>query len=266
MSIYFKNIGDLKCTQAIHQYQKIYGLPKIHKPGNKLRFIVSNINVPSHKVAKFLVDEFSKLKQFDDFSIKNSFELVEKLRNEKLNQNEILLSFDITAYFPSVPVNEDLKALQIWLVKQPNLPALKQLAYHDLAEQCMKQNYFVFRDKYYKQKTGTAMGNPLSPFMCNLFILKLEIFLKKNPSFPRFWVRYVDDIFAIVDQEKLPQVFELINEICGHIKFTMECELDGSLPFLDLKIIRDEEGNICFDVYRKPTHTDRFITSDSAHH
>lgn len=40
----------------------------------------------------------------------------------------------------------------------------------------------------------------------------------------------------------------------------------GVLPFLDLQIIRDEEGNIHFDVYRKPTHTNRFITADSFHH
>lgn len=245
---------------------KIYGLPKIHKPGNKLRFIVSNINAPSHNVAKFLVNEFSKLKQYDDFSIKNSFDLIEKLKTVKLNSDEILVSFDITSYFPSVPVNEALKCLEIWLMKQPNMPPLKQIAFHELAAQCMKQNFFVFREKYYKQDTGTAMGNPLSPFMCNLFILKLENLLRKDALFPRFWKRYVDDIFAIVDKNKLPEIFELLNSICEQIKFTCEEEVNGSLPFLDLKIIRSEDGRLNFDIYRKPTHTDRFITADSFHH
>lgn len=68
---------------------KIYGLPKIHKPGNKLRFIVSNVNAPSYNVAKFLVKEFAKLKSFDDFSVKNSLDLITHLKTVKLEKDEI---------------------------------------------------------------------------------------------------------------------------------------------------------------------------------
>ena len=37
---------------------KVYGLPKIHKTGNKMRPIVSNIGAPTHKLAKWLVKRF----------------------------------------------------------------------------------------------------------------------------------------------------------------------------------------------------------------
>lgn len=262
----FENGWKYRMYNSNPSVPRIYGLPKIHKPGNKMRFIVSNINSPSHNVAKFLVKEFSSLKQFDDFSIKNAFELVDYLKNIRIEDDEVLVSFDITAYFPSVPINGSLSALQLWLFKQPNIPPLKLKAYIELAYVCMNQNQFTFRGKCYKQNSGTAMGNPLSPFMCNLFMLKLENLLRKEEIFPRVWKRYVDDVFAIVKRDKLADALNLINSICSHIQFTHEIETNGQIAFLDLLITRDIDGTLSIDIYRKPTHTDRYITNDSFHH
>jgi hypothetical protein len=44
----------------------------------------------------------------------------------------------------------------------------------------------------------------------------------------------------------------------------MEEECDGQLPFLDVMIVR-RDNTLSFDVYRKPTGTKRYITSDSFH-
>lgn len=48
---------------------KLYGLPKIHKPGNKMRPIVSNVNTPCYKMAKWLVKEIKNLPAFDTLSV-----------------------------------------------------------------------------------------------------------------------------------------------------------------------------------------------------
>ena len=43
---------------------KVYGLPKIHTTGNKMRPIVNNIGAPIHKLAKWLIkrsESFPKL-------------------------------------------------------------------------------------------------------------------------------------------------------------------------------------------------------------
>lgn len=50
------------------------------------------------------------------------------------------------------------------------------------------------------------------------------------------------------------------------INFTVEKEVNGTLPFLDLTINRNDDGTLKFGIYRKPTSTDRYITSDSNHY
>ena len=92
-----------------------------------------------------------------------------------------------------------------------------------------------------------------------------EVQIEKEKIFPRIWNRYVDDVFAIVKERYLPQTLELLNSRYETIKFTVEKELDGKLPFLDLLITRKEDNTLKFGIYRKPTSTDRYITVDSNH-
>ena len=65
---------------------------------------------------------------------------------------------------------------------------------------------------------------------------------------------------------KKTSFLEHLNSIDEHIKFT--CEEpgeDGSIPFLDILIIPNEEGSLKTTVYRKPTLTDLYLQWDSNH-
>ena len=48
------------------------------------------------------------------------------------------------------------------------------------------------------------------------------------------------------------------NSVWPTIKFTVELEKDGTLPFLDTHLWRKEDGSLDIIVYRKPTHTNRY--------
>ncbi|XP_044738897.1 uncharacterized protein LOC123300392 [Chrysoperla carnea] len=257
----------LKLQSSNPLTSRLYGLPKIHKEGDGMRPIVSGINSPTYKIAKWLVSEFNKFNKPTGDSVLNSMELIEKLKGVNLVDGDKFVSFDVTALFPSVPINKALDHLEEWLTEN-NVPELERGEYLQLTRLCMEQTYFQFNEKFYKQVHGTSMGNPLSPFLANIFMSRLERNLKQAAEyFPQHWYRYVDDIFTIIDTKKtsVHDFLEFLNKAEPSIKFTVEEEQDEKLPFLDLEISRDSD-KLAFNIYRKPTNVDRFIPKDSFSH
>ena len=55
------------------------------------------------------------------------------------------------------------------------------------------------------------------------------------------------------------------NSIEPSIQFTAECETDGKLPFLDTCVQRTTDGKLETVVYRKPIHTDKYLSFNSHH-
>lgn len=262
-----KAFNDRTCRQLIVSnpiLPEMYALPKKHKPGRKMRPIVSNINAPSYKMAKWLVSEMKRLPKLDSCSVKNSIEFVEKISNCMLNENEVMTSFDVSSLFPSIPVDIALKKLDEHLNKC-NVEQMKRAVYMEVATLCMKQSYFQFREDIYKVEFGTNMGHPLSPLIAELFMSAFEMDLKSCGLLPRVWHRYVDDVFAIVEKNEIQNVLTMLNSKYNSIKFTFETEIDGKLPFLDL-LLQRTNNKIEIGVYHKPTTTMRTITSDSHCH
>jgi hypothetical protein len=46
----------------------------------------------------------------------------------------------------------------------------------------------------------------------------------------------------------------------------MEREQQNQLPFLDVLLRKKQDGRLAHTVYRKPTHTNRYVNEDSHHH
>lgn len=80
---------------------------------------------------------------------------------------------------------------------------------------------------------------------------------------PRIWLRYVDDVFALVQKDKITNILTEINKMHPTIQFIMEMEANGSLPFLDFRIV-NSKGKFNSEIYKKTTATQRRITT-SAH-
>ncbi|XP_063547523.1 uncharacterized protein LOC134754960, partial [Cydia strobilella] len=90
--------------------------------------------------------------------------------------------------------------------------------------------------------------------------------LSLAPVRPKIFKRYVDDTFTILPKNSVSTFLDHLNSIHSKIKFTMELEKYCSLPFLDVLVKRDPDNTLGRTVYRKPTHTDRYLNGKSHHH
>ena len=250
---------------------KIKALPKVHKPGNEMREIISAVDAPTSRIAKWLVEEFRSMpKPFPSRSITSSQEFTQQLlETGPIAEDEIMVSFDVKALFPSIPVKNALGTLRDWLGSQQDGKPWRQKTFHYMkfATLCMQQSYFQFRDCIYEQKQGAPMGNSLSPFLSDIYMADLETELQTKNLLPERWWRYVDDVFCIIKRDSLTSVLDTINSARRSINFTYEMEVDGKLPFLDILILREPDSisPLSFEIYRKPTNTQRTIPATSNH-
>lgn len=255
-----------KLTVSNPTIPKLYCLPKIHKNGNGMRPIISCINSPTYLLSKWLVNKIQKFEPFPSFSVKNRYEFIDKIKDAVLEEDEYFVSFDVTSLYPNVPIPETMDIIKRWLESMNNISKEVIEEYIILINICMNQNTFQFKDLFYTQTSGTSMGNPLSCLVANIFMSNFEINAKRIMTyFPRVWIRYVDDVFAVFNEkENLDSFVNSLNAFHNTIKFTYEVENDNKLPFLDTLVIKKDK-KIEFDIYRKPTHTNRYITNDSFH-
>ena len=122
---------------------------------------------------------------------------------------------------------------------------------------CTSETHFLFDGQYYDQVDGVCMGSPLGPVLANLFmgIKEKEWIENYNGVGPSFYRRYVDDICCTFqDANEADQFLTYINSRHNNIRFTIEREENSTLPFLDVKIIRNN-NTITTSTYYKPTHT-----------
>ena len=75
----------------------------------------------------------------------------------------------------------------------------------------------------------------------------------------------VDDVISVVSGKEAERFLSHLNSIEPSVQFTLEREKDRHLPFLDLNVSRGVQGNLETSVYRKPTHTDKYLAFDSHH-
>ncbi|XP_059049894.1 uncharacterized protein LOC131844916 [Achroia grisella] len=194
----------------------------------------------------------------------DSRQFVQTLEHIKLNENEILVSFDVESLFTNVPISECVELVKSKL-QENNIPD----EYAILLEHCLTSGYLVYRNEYYLQVEGVAMGSPVAPVVANLWMEKIDNLAISTTALPvKLWKRYVDDIFCILEgtETEVMQYLSYLNSIHTKSKFTVEIEKERSLAYLDIKVTVQKDGTLGHTVYRKPTHTDRYLHATSHHH
>ena len=205
---------------------KLYGTPEIHKPNAPLRPIVSCCGSITYNAARYLATVLSLLVGNTIHSVKNSKELVDKLKGLVVPPGQKLMSYDVKALFTSVPVDQSLNVIECKLRQDLTLPDRSELNVDQLIqllEYCLTTTYFVYGGEFYQQVHGAAMGSPVSPIVANLYMEHFEsIALSTAPRPPSLWFRYVDDTYVLTHEDDVDSLTSHINNIDGHIQFTTE--------------------------------------------
>ena len=109
------------------------------------------------------------------------------------------------------------------------------------------------------------MGSPVSPVIANMYLEHFEsLAISTSPTLTTWWLRYVDDIYRATRKDQVNQLQEHLNSIDPHIKFTIELPGMDGVPFIDT-LTKPTPNSIESTVYRKPTHTDRYLDYNSNH-
>ncbi len=228
-------------------------------------------------------------------TITNSYQFVDLIDFFDWEHTDRLLSFDIESLYTRVPVPEALKIvhqkLEKWVEDDEldewnpdgtiwNSTSLKEVTsltvkgIMSLLDYVLSDVFFVYDDRLYHQRTGLPMGGHLLPVLASLFMENLEDqALKTYPISPRFYVRFVDDLFLIWDISKgdFKELLKHLNNQNEAINVTFKEEVDASLPFLDLMIrrpvvspCRQQCQEYSISIYRKLMHAHRYLNFKSA--
>nr|VZI34683.1 unnamed protein product [Spirometra erinaceieuropaei] len=194
-------------------------LDMVHKDGAPLRPIVSLKGTPTYGLAKRLFRCLKFLTAESDTTVSSSAQFLEKPKG-------------------------DLPIETIELLVQSKYDETENRLGHaqvlQLLKLCLMTN-FTFDGTFCEQAKGTSMGSPISGFFAEAVLQWLESLIFQHHR-PKFWARYVDDTFVVIERHRVLTFKEHLNGIFRDIQFTMEEEENNQLAFLDVLNGSLEEG------------------------
>ena len=173
---------------------------------------------------------------------------------------DLLVSYDVSLLFTNVPLDETIKILadrafsNNWFNSEYDLNISKQDLI-DLLRVATKGQLFQFNVSLDEQIDGVAMGSPLGPLLANVLMSSIEEKLDVEGKLPPYYRRYVDHTLTVIpDLSTARDFLNTLKHAHTAIKFTMEVENGGMLPFLGIQLL-NRAPRIETKVFVKPTNS-----------
>ena len=140
---------------------QLYGLPKIHKPGNPLRPIVSFYDTPLSALHKQLSEVLKPL-TVSDIRIKNSEDFLAKFKFHVDLNYPHYSSLDVKSLYTTCDMRKAVDTAMNQLFKNLNIlpPGLKPEGIKSLLNFSLDNAYCEFNNHYYKQIIGGPWALP----------------------------------------------------------------------------------------------------------
>ena len=235
------------------QPARLYGLAKVHKIGTPVRPVLSMPGSAYHKVAQKVAEWLSVVPECKINSSTKS--VCDKLKDVVLDEDEIVISFDVTSLYTNVPVMESINVCTDLLFNLPesDRPPVDRDTFVQLATIASCDVIMSTHDGFYKQVDGLAMGSPPAPHLANGWLSQFENTIGADA---KLYERYMDDICRESKLRLVDSKLAEINNLHPNLQFTLEREENNKLPFIGMEIIHDPEtGRLSSTWYTKPTDT-----------
>ena len=112
----------------------------------------------------------------------------------------------------------------------------------NLIQICTEETHFKdFERKIWTQTDGTAIGKSISGDIAGIFMESYEnefvLDPKNNKFIPIFWKREIDYVYCFwqYGEENIGTFLDYLNGCHPRIRWIIEVENEGKLPFVDLK-------------------------------
>jgi hypothetical protein len=178
------------------------------------------------------------------------------------------MTSDIKDLYVNLPIQGVQQVTKRWLQKPSKTHEMNGQII-GLLKTIMEQNYFQYKNQYFKPEKGVSMGSPISGKTAEIYLQKIEeenIKQWLDSKEIRYYRQYGEDIIIIYNQTLIneEQILRGFNKINKHLQFNATVEENKKIHFLDLTIHR-EDNNLSISIYRKLTDTDTTIHYLSNH-
>lgn len=179
-----------------------------------------------------------------------------------------MVSFDVVNCFESIPTETAIELIErdFHLIEEHTpIPREK---FMEMLKICLHQaNYFIYDDKFYKQKKGIFMGSSLAPVLVERVIEEIiDKSLEQLKINPDFWTTYVDDHLTSINPNEIDLLEKKLNSFDPNVQFTVEIQdMDTqSINFLDTTVYKIGT-QLRTKWYHKPIASNRLLNFHSKH-
>ena len=260
----------------------------LQENGFPIRGIISGRGSPTERLSGF-IDHFLQpgMKSLGTFlkDTKHTLQIISRL-NDQIENGDLsldgvnLVSLDVNKMYNNITENLGKSACEKYLQSRPVLSTqsanqktdnfVTTVSLMKGLDLCLKNNYFCYDGKVYRQTGGVGTGSKMAPpYACiAMGDYEKEVFNSGNDMLDLvlLWKRFIDDIFLLFkgSKDECELFLEWLNSIMPGV-INLKCNFsEDTLEFLDLKIMI-KNGKLETELYVKPTNLQLFLDYSSNH-
>ncbi|XP_043922125.1 gap junction delta-4 protein [Protopterus annectens] len=203
-----------------------------------------------------------------DHIVKDSWHCLDKIRTRPggINQGFFMVTIDIVSLFTAIPHTQGLEMFEASLLKFGTFSSDKCRFIKELMELVLENNFMFLNGKYFRQKTGVAMGARCAPIYANMVLPFWEtqtIFSSCFWDDVALYLRFLDDIliFWKGTKERFTEFESFLNTTTTFLSFTSKM-VDNHCEYLDILLYKNND-TLDTNIHRKKTHSNSYLHFDS---